>query len=120
MVLVFTTALYWGCNCGAELDIKKKLVLKATMADDMSIDKKEIIREGSEDSMDLNSPTPEAEPGAPPEAAGVSQQKRKGGRKPVRSYYVKSIICPSSLIGFIDLCNFRGAETAQSPSASSL
>lgn len=59
------------------------------MADDMSIDKKELSREGSEDSMDLNSPTPEADPGAPPETAGVSQQKRKGGRKPVRSYYCK-------------------------------
>ncbi|TVY51537.1 hypothetical protein LCER1_G007147 [Lachnellula cervina] len=53
------------------------------MADDMSIDKKELSREGSEDSMDLNSPTPEADPGAPPETAGVSQQKRKGGRKPI-------------------------------------
>lgn len=53
------------------------------MADDMSIDKKE-NRENSEDSMDLNSPTPEAE-GPPTEAAGAGQaQKRKGGRKPVR------------------------------------
>lgn len=48
----------------------------------MSIDKKEQPREGSEDSMDLNSPTPEAETGAPQE--NPSQQKRKGGRKPVR------------------------------------
>ncbi|KAH7360529.1 hypothetical protein BKA65DRAFT_547245 [Rhexocercosporidium sp. MPI-PUGE-AT-0058] len=31
----------------------------------MSIDKKESIREGSEESMDINSPTPEAENGAP-------------------------------------------------------
>jgi hypothetical protein len=53
------------------------------MADDMSIDKKESIREGSEDSMELNSPTPEAESGAPQENA--AQQKRKGGRKPVGS-----------------------------------
>ena len=53
------------------------------MADNMSIDKKEPIREGSEDSMDLNSPTPEAETGAPQENA--TQQKRKGGRKPVCS-----------------------------------
>jgi hypothetical protein len=51
------------------------------MADDMSIDKKEPIREGSEDSMELNSPTPEAETGVPQEHA--AQQKRKGGRKPV-------------------------------------
>jgi len=51
------------------------------MADDMSIDKKESGREGSEDSMELNSPTPEAETGAPQENA--AQQKRKGGRKPV-------------------------------------
>ena len=51
------------------------------MADNMSIDKKDPVREGSEDSMDLNSPTPEAETGAPQE--NVGQQKRKGGRKPV-------------------------------------
>jgi len=51
------------------------------MADNMSIDKKDLTREGSEDSMDLNSPTPEAETGAPQENAG--QQKRKGGRKPI-------------------------------------
>jgi hypothetical protein len=51
------------------------------MADNMSIDKKEPIREGSEDSMEINSPTPEAETGAPQEHA--AQQKRKGGRKPV-------------------------------------
>ena len=54
------------------------------MADNMSIDKKEperdAEREGSEDSMDS---TPEAETGAPQENAGA-QQKRKGGRKPVR------------------------------------
>lgn len=47
----------------------------------MSIDKKEPVREGSEDSMELNSPTPEAETGAPQE--NTAQQKRKGGRKPV-------------------------------------
>ncbi|EHK96791.1 hypothetical protein M7I_7498 [Glarea lozoyensis 74030] len=51
------------------------------MADNMSIDKKDPTREGSEDSMDLNSPTPEAETGAPQE--NVGQQKRKGGRKPI-------------------------------------
>jgi hypothetical protein len=50
------------------------------MADSMSIDKKEVEREGSEDSMDS---TPEAETGAPQENA-AAQQKRKGGRKPVR------------------------------------
>jgi hypothetical protein len=49
------------------------------MADNMSIDKKEPDREGSEDSMDS---TPEAETGAPQENA-ATQQKRKGGRKPV-------------------------------------
>jgi hypothetical protein len=59
-----------------------KIFLKE-MADDMSIDKKEPNREGSEDSMELNSPTPEAETGAPQENA--AQQKRKGGRKPVGS-----------------------------------
>jgi len=48
------------------------------MADNMSIDKKEPEREGSDDSMDS---TPEAEIGAPPENA--AQQKRKGGRKPI-------------------------------------
>jgi hypothetical protein len=52
------------------------------MAENMSIDKKELIRENSEDSMDLNSPTPEPEHGAPQENTG-GQQKRKGGRKPV-------------------------------------
>ena len=50
------------------------------MADSMSIDKKEPIREGSDDSMDS---TPEAETGVPQDLA-ASQQKRKGGRKPVR------------------------------------
>lgn len=54
------------------------------MAERMSIDdKKEALREGSEDSMDLNSPTPEPETGAPQETV-PGQQKRKGGRKPVR------------------------------------
>lgn len=50
------------------------------MADEMSIDKKEPIREGSGESM---TSTPDAEPSAatPQEP---SQQKRKGGRKPVR------------------------------------
>ncbi len=52
------------------------------MAEEMSIDKKESHREGSEDSGELNSPTPEPEAGAPPENA-AAQQKRKGGRKPV-------------------------------------
>ncbi len=52
------------------------------MAEDMSIDKKESHGEGSEDSMELNSPTPEPESGAPPENT-AAQQKRKGGRKPV-------------------------------------
>lgn len=52
------------------------------MADIMSIDKKELMREGSEDSMELNSPTPEPEPGAAPENP-AAQQKRKGGRKPI-------------------------------------
>jgi hypothetical protein len=56
------------------------------MADNMSIDKKDVTREGSEDSMELNSPTPEAETGAPQE--NVGQQKRKGGRKPVRFIYI--------------------------------
>ena len=51
------------------------------MADSMSIDKKELDREGLEDSMDS---TPEAETGAPQESA-AAQQKRKGGRKPVRA-----------------------------------
>ena len=51
------------------------------MADtNMSIDKKESIPEGSDDSMDSD---PEAETGAPQDPTAV-QQKRKGGRKPVR------------------------------------
>lgn len=53
------------------------------MAETMSVDNKDSLRGGSEDSMELNSPTPEAEPGAPQELA--AQQKRKGGRKPVCS-----------------------------------
>lgn len=61
----------------------KKFLTSNAMADNMSIDKKEPTREGSEDSMELNSPTPEAETGAPPENAAAAQQKRKGGRKPV-------------------------------------
>jgi len=52
------------------------------MEDNMSIDKKELIREGSEESMDS---TPEAEMTeigtSNPENA--AQQKRKGGRKPI-------------------------------------
>jgi len=48
------------------------------MAENMSIDKKEPEREGSDDSMDS---TPEAEIGVPLENA--AQQKRKGGRKPI-------------------------------------
>lgn len=72
------------------------------MADIMSIDKKEMDhqREGSEDSMELNSPTPEPDNGAP---AGDNppQQKRKGGRKPVRAlpcpsiveYILMSVVC---------------------------
>lgn len=56
------------------------------MADNMSIDRKDEVREGSEDSMELNSPTPEPEnaPGAAPDS-NPAQQKRKGGRKPVRT-----------------------------------
>ena len=50
----------------------------------MSIDKKDLDREGSDDSMDS---TVEAEMGAPPENAG--QPKRKGGRKPVCSWPVR-------------------------------
>jgi hypothetical protein len=52
------------------------------MADSMSIDNKEPLRAPSEDSMDLNSPTPEPENGVPQEN-NPAQQKRKGGRKPV-------------------------------------
>lgn len=48
------------------------------MADNMSIDKKEPVHEGSDDSMES---TPEAEIGTMQENAG--QQKRKGGRKPI-------------------------------------
>ena len=70
----------------------------------MSIDKKEPNREGSEDSMELNSPTPEAEPGAPQENA--TQQKRKGGRKPVGF----SAVIPRArlvlLTNITDLCHF--------------
>jgi hypothetical protein len=57
----------------------------------MSIDKKEPNREGSEDSMELNSPTPEAETGAPQE--NTAQQKRKGGRKPVGLVLLRTKSC---------------------------
>lgn len=58
------------------------------MAEAETMPVKDSLREGSEDSMELNSPTPEAEPGAPPELA--AQQKRKGGRKPVRLVFYLS------------------------------
>lgn len=45
----------------------------------MSIDAKEPVREGTDESLDVS--TPEAETEMPPE--NVGQQKRKGGRKPV-------------------------------------
>jgi hypothetical protein len=87
------------------------------MADNMSIDKKDPSREGSEDSMDLNSPTPEAETGAPQE--NVSQQKRKGGRKPVRfvMHYPAKMV--QKLICVTDLCYLGRTKTAQSSSAGS-
>lgn len=52
----------------------------------MSIDKKEPIREGSEESMDS---TPEAEAEAEIHGAQevASVQKRKGGRKPVSNFF---------------------------------
>ena len=55
----------------------------------MSIDKKE-SNHFREDSMEINSPTPEAEAenGAPQETAA----KRKGGRKPVRSSVAESFL----------------------------
>jgi hypothetical protein len=49
------------------------------MDDNMSIDKKEDVREPSEDSM---SSTPELEAG-PSHPENQGQPKRKGGRKPV-------------------------------------
>lgn len=76
----------------------------------MSIDKKEPNREGSEDSMELNSPTPEAETGAPQE--NTAQQKRKGGRKPVGFATVPHKVC---LTDVIDLCYFRGTQATESP-----
>ncbi|KAK6585598.1 hypothetical protein PZA11_002325 [Diplocarpon coronariae] len=54
------------------------------MVDGMSTDKKE-PREESEELMDINSPTPEPDTGAPQEneSENAGQQKRKGGRKPI-------------------------------------
>jgi hypothetical protein len=49
------------------------------MEDNMSIDKKEEMREASPDSIDS---TPEPEAG-PPNQENPEQPKRKGGRKPV-------------------------------------
>jgi hypothetical protein len=85
------------------------------MAETMSVDKKEIDREGSEDSMDS---TPEAETEAPQENV-ATQQKRKGGRKPVR---LGRVIPPRlmSLIWNLDICYFRGTETTKPSSAGSV
>lgn len=72
----------------------------------MSIDKKEPDN-FREDSMDINSPTPEAEaePGAPQETI----TKRKGGRKPVR-YSIAENLALLLLIPAIDICNFGGTQ----------
>lgn len=77
------------------------------MADNMSIDKKEPNREGSEESMEINSPTPEAENGAPQENAG--QQKRKGGRKPVCYFCNPAFL--QLLMNYADIRYFRRAQT---------
>jgi hypothetical protein len=72
----------------------------------MSIDKKDDMREGSEDSMD-SSPEPEAGP-SNPEAQG--QPKRKGGRKPV--CFRIDILTTKPLVtnrSCSDLCYVRGA-----------
>jgi hypothetical protein len=50
------------------------------MDENMSIDKKDDVREPSEDSMS-STPEPEAGPSHP---ENQGQPKRKGGRKPVR------------------------------------
>jgi hypothetical protein len=90
------------------------------MADSMSIDKKDPQRpemperEGSEDSMDS---TPEAEIGAPQENA-VAQQKRKGGRKPVR-YGLVLPSPPYVTDENIDICYLGGTETTKPSSPSS-
>jgi len=65
----------------------------------MSIDKKEPIREGSDESMD-STPEGEIEVDAGTETLEVtSVQKRKGGRKPV------SFITPLELHKYRDLLN---------------
>ncbi|TGO90964.1 hypothetical protein BPOR_0044g00020 [Botrytis porri] len=51
----------------------------ADISTSMSIDAKESVREGTDESLDAS--TPEAETEIPPESVG--QQKRKGGRKPI-------------------------------------
>ena len=51
---------------------------RRAMADEMSIDKKDTVREGSEDSMES---TPEAEVDAGATQENGVQQKRKCGRK---------------------------------------
>lgn len=55
--------------------------LMTAMDDDMSIDKKEDMREHSMDSTE-SSPEPEADAG-PSNLENPEQPKRKGGRKPV-------------------------------------
>jgi hypothetical protein len=73
------------------------------MADNnMSIEKKEPEREGSDDSMDS---TPEAEmAGAPKDTAG--QPKRKGGRKPVRFTATLCYACLfANILHLTDLCD---------------
>ncbi|CAD6442707.1 cc3c6c69-0743-4d6a-91dc-2d46e560208f [Sclerotinia trifoliorum] len=51
----------------------------ADTSTNMSIDAKESVREGTDESLDVS--TPEAETEIPPE--NIGQQKRKGGRKPI-------------------------------------
>ena len=52
------------------------------MGEEMSIDKKDPVREGSEESMGT---TPDAEIGTLTQE-NAATQKRKGGRKPVSSF----------------------------------
>lgn len=74
-----------GHTTFAQQETNSGVLGQPAMADNMSIDKKEPLRAPSEDSMELNSPTPEADLGGPQE--NVQQQKRKGGRKPVCFIY---------------------------------
>lgn len=94
-----------------------RLLLHSAMDENnMSIDKKEDIRDASPESMDTT-PEPEAGPvHHNPEHA--EQPKRKGGRKPVCANPFAVLVYTPNYLS--DLCHFRGAQATQPSSPGSL